>query len=41
MELNPNGLLKDAINVSGFSGEDGGIVKLNAMSLVNVVFRHG
>jgi hypothetical protein len=29
MELNLNGLPNDAIHVSGFSGEDGGFVKLN------------
>jgi hypothetical protein len=32
MELNLNGLPKDAIHVSGFGGEDGGFVKLNAVS---------
>jgi hypothetical protein len=41
MELNLNGLLNDAIHVLDFSGEDGGIVKLNAMSQVDAVFSHG
>jgi hypothetical protein len=40
MELNHNGLPKDAIHVSGLSGDDGGIVKLNAVSQVDVVFSH-
>jgi hypothetical protein len=41
IELNLNGLPNDAINVSGFSGEDGGIVKLNAVSQVDAVFSYG
>jgi hypothetical protein len=32
VELNLNDLPNNAIIVSGFSGEDGGIVKLNAVS---------
>jgi hypothetical protein len=41
MELNLNGLRNDAIHVSGVSGEDGGIVKLNAVFQVDAVFSHG
>jgi hypothetical protein len=41
MEINLNGFPNDAIHVSGFSGEDGGIVKLNAVSQVDTVFSHG
>jgi hypothetical protein len=36
MELNLNGLAP-----SGFSGQDGGIVKLNAVSRVDAVFSYG
>jgi hypothetical protein len=32
MELNFNGLPDDAIHVLGLSGEDGGSMKLNAVS---------
>jgi hypothetical protein len=38
MELNLNGLHNDAIHVSGFSGEYGGYLKLNAVSQVDDVF---
>jgi hypothetical protein len=31
MELNLNGFSNDAIHISGLGGEDGGILKLNAM----------
>jgi hypothetical protein len=41
MEFNLNGLPNDAIHVLGFSGEDGGIVKLNAVSQVGPVFSYG
>jgi hypothetical protein len=41
MELNLNGLSNNAINISGFSGEDGGIVKWNAVSGVDEVFSYG
>jgi hypothetical protein len=40
MELNLNGLFNDAIHVSGFSGKDGGFVKLIAVSQVGV-FSYG
>jgi hypothetical protein len=40
MELNINGLPNNVIHVSGFSGEDGGIAKLNAVSQVNTVFSY-
>jgi hypothetical protein len=33
--------LNDTIRISGLSGEDGGIVKLNAVSHVDAVFSHG
>jgi hypothetical protein len=41
MELNLNGLPNNAIHVSGFGGKDGGIVKLNAVSRMDVVFSYG
>jgi hypothetical protein len=41
MELNLNSLPNDAIHVSGFSGEDGGLVKLNVVSQVDGVFSYG
>jgi hypothetical protein len=41
MELSPNGLPNDAIHVSSFSDEDGGIVKLNVMSQADTAFGHG
>jgi hypothetical protein len=41
MELNLNSLPNDAIHVSDFSGEDGGFVKLNAVSQVDGVFSCG
>jgi hypothetical protein len=40
MELNLNGLPNDVIHVSGFSGEDGCFVKLNAVSQVDAVFSY-
>jgi hypothetical protein len=40
MELNLNGLPNDVIHVSGFSGKDAGILKLNVVSQVNAVFSH-
>jgi hypothetical protein len=41
MELNLNDLPNDATHVSGLSGEDGGIVKLNTVSQADAVFSHG
>jgi hypothetical protein len=42
MELNLIVLPNDAIHVSGFSGEDGGFLKLNAVvSQVDGVFSYG
>jgi hypothetical protein len=41
MELNLNGLPNDVSHVSGFSGKDGGFVKLNAVSQVDGVFSYG
>jgi hypothetical protein len=41
MELNLIGLPNNAIHVSGFSGEDGGIVEQNAVSRVDAVFSYG
>jgi hypothetical protein len=40
MEVILNGFPNDAIDVSRFSGEDGGFVKLNAMSQVDGVFSY-
>jgi hypothetical protein len=41
MELNLNGLPNNVIHVLGFSGKNGGIVKLNAVSQVDALFSHG
>jgi hypothetical protein len=41
MELNLDGLPNDEVHVSGFSGEDGGLVKLNAVAQVDGVFSYG
>jgi hypothetical protein len=41
MELNINGPLNNAIHVLGSSGEDGGIVKQNAVFQVNTAFSYG
>jgi hypothetical protein len=41
MEFNVNDLPNDAIHVSDLGGEDGGAVKLNAVSEVDAVFSHG
>jgi hypothetical protein len=41
MELNLNGLPNDAIHVSGLGGEDGGVVKPNAVSEVDAVDKYG
>jgi hypothetical protein len=41
MELNLNGHSNDVIHVLDLGGEDGHIVKLNVVSQVDAVFRHG
>jgi hypothetical protein len=41
IELNLSGLPNDANHVSVVGGEDGGIVKLNAVSQVDAVFSYG
>jgi hypothetical protein len=41
VEFNLNSYTKNAIRVSGFCGEDGGIVKFTAVSLGDAVFRYG
>jgi hypothetical protein len=40
MELSLSGLPNSAIHVSGFSGEDGGIVRLDAVSPIGAVFSY-
>jgi hypothetical protein len=40
-DLNLNGFPDNVVHISGFHGEDGGIVELNAVSLVNTVFSYG
>jgi hypothetical protein len=40
MELNLNGHPNNVIHVLGFSGEDGGIVKLKVVSRVDAVFSY-
>jgi hypothetical protein len=39
VEFNLNGLLDNAVHVSGFRGEDGRIVELNVVSLVDNINR--
>jgi hypothetical protein len=41
VEFNLNGPLEDAIRLSGFHGEDGRIVELNAEFVVDNVFSYG
>jgi hypothetical protein len=41
MELYINGLSNDAIRVSDYCGEDGGIVKLHVMGKVDAVLSYG
>jgi hypothetical protein len=41
VEFNLNGLPDNAVHLSGFRGEDGSIVELNAMTLVDTVFKYG
>jgi hypothetical protein len=38
VEFNLSGLPNNEVHISGFRGEDGSIVELNAMFLVNTVF---
>jgi hypothetical protein len=40
VEFNLNGLPDNAVNISGFRGEDGRFVELNAVSLVDTVFSY-
>jgi hypothetical protein len=40
VEFNLNGLPDNAVHISGFRGEDGSIVELNAVSLVYTVFSY-
>jgi hypothetical protein len=41
LEFDLNGLPDNAVHISGFRGEDGRIVELNAMTLVYTVFSYG
>jgi hypothetical protein len=41
VEFNLNGLPDNAVHITGFRGEDGSIVELNAMFLVDTVFSYG
>jgi hypothetical protein len=41
VEFNLNDILNYAVYVSGFRGEDGGIMESNAVSLVGTVFGYG
>jgi hypothetical protein len=41
VEFNLNGLPDNAVHISDFRGEDGRIVELNAVSLVDTVFSYG
>jgi hypothetical protein len=40
VEFNLNGLPNNAVHTSGFRGEDGRIVELNALSMVDTVFSY-
>jgi hypothetical protein len=41
VEFNLNGIYNNAIHISVFHGEDGRIVEMNAVSLVDTVFSYG
>jgi hypothetical protein len=41
VEFNVNGLPNNVVHISSFCGEDGGIVELNVVSLVDTVFNYG
>jgi hypothetical protein len=41
VEFNLSGLPDSAVHISGFRGENGRIVELNAVSLVDTVFGYG
>jgi tRNA G46 methylase TrmB len=41
VEFNRNGLSDYAAHISGLRGDDGRIVELNAVFLVDTVFRYG
>jgi hypothetical protein len=41
VEFKLNGLLDNAVHISGFRGEDGSIVDLNTMFLVDTVISYG
>jgi hypothetical protein len=41
VEFNLSGLPDNAVHISGFRQEDGRIVKLSAVSVVNTVFSYG
>jgi hypothetical protein len=41
VEFNLDGLPDNAVKISGFHGEDGSIVDLNAVSLDDTVFSYG
>jgi hypothetical protein len=40
VDFNLNGFLNNVVHISGFRGEDGGIVEMNAMFLDNIVFSY-
>jgi hypothetical protein len=41
VEFNLNGPPDSAVHISGFCGEDGRIVEMNAVTLVDTVFSYG
>jgi hypothetical protein len=41
VEFNLNSLPNNGVHISGFRGEDGRIVELNAVSVVDTVFSYG
>jgi hypothetical protein len=41
VEFNLKGLSDNVVHISGFRGEDGRIVEMNAVSLVDTVFSYG
>jgi hypothetical protein len=40
VEVNLNGLPDNAVHISGFHGEDGTIVEMNVVSVVDTVFSY-
>jgi hypothetical protein len=41
VEFNVSGRPHNVVHTSGFGGEDGSVVELNAVSMVDIVFSYG